>query len=392
MFSCDALTPSLCSLTVREGTLQVRGLNLTYWKYSGSKKPTGEPIVMVHGGPGWSHHYMLPLKQQACRGRDVYFYDQMGAGLSERPVPSAKAAAPWLFDLSYYAEELTALIAHLGLTRHHVLGSSWGTIVAQLYALTHPTGLSSLVLSGPLSDSQLYIRSQWDEAEGNLGSLPPFVQRTLKSLDAAGRYDSAEYVAIARALTPFFTVRTTPAPDCFETANNLMNSEIYIGVQGASEFTIGGVLKHWNITGQLPALGHLPTLLTYGRYDTMRPPLIRAMARALRNARTVELPHSGHCSMIDDPGLMNDAIDSFLLCVELGACSKRVAHEPSYHVTGAFLQVESAPARVPPVGMSPIALMTAATAIFVGGASAGFLMARRAPPHQLLPSPAPRLL
>jgi len=150
--TCDEITPDLCELRQTNDSLVVKGLRLNYWRFEASP-PSGLanerlPIVMVHGGPGWSHDYLLPLKQQACRGRTVYFYDQVGAGVSERPV-SAKASAPHLFDIDYYPEELAALIRHLGLRRFHVLGSSWGTIVAQLFALgPNSGGLAGLVLSG----------------------------------------------------------------------------------------------------------------------------------------------------------------------------------------------------------------------------------------------------
>ncbi|EOD21055.1 hypothetical protein EMIHUDRAFT_208184 [Emiliania huxleyi CCMP1516] len=309
--TCDEITPDLCELRQTNDSLVVKGLRLNYWRFEASP-PSGLanerlPIVMVHGGPGWSHDYLLPLKQQACRGRTVYFYDQVGAGVSERPA-SAKASAPHLFDIDYYPEELAALIRHLGLRRFHVLGSSWGTIVAQLFALgPNSGGLAGLVLSGPLSDATLYIRSQWDPTEGIVGAmLPAFAQRRLRALDAARDFGSAEYRALAKAMRARFTVRTYPPPDCYTRASGLMNDEIYVGIQGASEFTIGGVLAGWNITARLPALGALPTLLTAGRFDTMRPPLLRAMAAAIPNSRTLVLPHSGHCSMIDDPKLMND--------------------------------------------------------------------------------------
>ena len=89
--------------------------------------------------------------------------------------------------------------------------------------------------------------------------LPPFVQRRLRALDAARDFGSAEYRALAKAMEARFTVRTYPPPDCYTRASGLMNDEIYVGIQGASEFTIGGVLAGWNITARLPALGALPT-------------------------------------------------------------------------------------------------------------------------------------
>ena len=133
LFTCDSLTPDLCALNVEEASVTVRGLQLRYWEYVAAE-PKGRveaadaeaaklPIIMVHGGPGWAHDYMLPLKQQACRGRRTIFYDQVGAGRSERPA-MANVSAPHLFDLAYYPEELASLAGHLGLTRFHDLGSS----------------------------------------------------------------------------------------------------------------------------------------------------------------------------------------------------------------------------------------------------------------------------
>ena len=79
------------------------------------------------------------------------------------------------------------------LGRFHLLGSSWGTVVAQLYALQTPPPpqLASLVLSGPLSDGQLYINSQWDEVEGGLGTLPLFTQQRIRVVTVAPRTGAA---------------------------------------------------------------------------------------------------------------------------------------------------------------------------------------------------------
>ena len=118
-------------------------------------------------------------------------------------------------DPAYYSEiELPELLQHWELERFHLLGHSWGTILAQLYSLNAKKGskLDSLILSGPLSDSQHYIEAQWDPEEGSLGSLPPFVQQRIQDLERRKAYDSKEYQALDSVLTTFFTLRTAPAP------------------------------------------------------------------------------------------------------------------------------------------------------------------------------------
>ncbi|CAE7252665.1 pip [Symbiodinium natans] len=322
--SCDALLryafPDLCDLEVVPGTIQVRGLRLAYWRYSRrGEKPVPQklPLLMVHGGPGFGHNYMLPLKQQACRGREVIFYDQMGAGASAQP---DLHKAPWLLTVDYYVEELRTLVTALGWKQFHLVGSSWGTILSQAYAFTQDPRLRGVVLSGPLSDGDLYWHSQWDETDGNLGSLPFFVQATLWKLQTKKGLSSKLYAAEDEILTSFFTTRTTPVPDCFNAAKPTSNTsmEIYVGMQGASEFVFSGVLGGFNYTPRLPQIAN-PVLLTFGRYDTMRPPVVDALYRNLPRVWKAMMPRSGHCSMIDDPRLMNDVVGEFFEREEAGS-------------------------------------------------------------------------
>lgn len=326
-WTCDQLTPDLCpDLTVVEsGKVPIRdGVFVQYWKYGSNttKSSSGIPIIVAHGGPGMTHNYMIPLKQQACRsaGRPVYMYDQAGCGASTLPpnITNVTMDLPFLLDMDYYAtEELPKLITYWDLKRYHLLGNSCGSMLAQYFALQkeRPKGLVSMVLSGPLSDGDLYIKSQWDPDVGNLGSLPPFVQDRLSDLGRQEAYDSAEYQAIASALSTFFTIRTTPAPDCWEAAENGTNQEIYVGMQGPSEFSFGGTLAHFNKTPELPTL-EVPILLTSGQFDTMRPPVVDAMYQTIPNVEWTMFQHSGHVSMIDDAGTMNNVVDDFLNRVE----------------------------------------------------------------------------
>lgn len=324
--SCDDILrfafPDLCDLQVVQENITVRGLRLAYWRYSaanGTGSGRGKvPVLVSHGGPAWGHNYVLPFKQQACRGREVVFYDQVGCGLSAIP-PEPRRTAPWLFTVDYYIEEVRALANALGWDAFHFIGHSWGTYVGQVYGLQHDPRLKGLVLAGPLSDPQLYIRSQWDRRAGSLGTLPFYTQHVLRKLDSLQAYDSPLYSAEDKSLTAFFTVRTVPTPDCFLTsAMNMLSKtskEIYVGMQGASEFTMSGVMSALNLTGRLGQIPN-PVLLVSGKFDTMRPPTVDAMYRNLPRAWWAEMPRSGHCTMTDDPQLTNNVVGEFLDGVE----------------------------------------------------------------------------
>ena len=319
VYPCLELTPDLCPLQVEQGTLRIRGIHVTYWKYYyddyDDKEHTdqGLPIVAIHGGPSYTHNYMLPLQQQACRhrGRAVYFYDQAGCGASlpdEGKNFSAAEDYPWLLDTAYYATvELPALLEHWKLEKFHIIGNSWGTMLAQFYALhvsstthsstaprTRTSELASMVLSGPFSDSQAYIQAQWDPVDGSLGNLPPYLQRRIHTLEALQAYDSEEYKALNTVLTGYFTLRTEPVPDCWLAAEAGANPEIYVAMQGPSEFAMSGVLAHVNLTARLPEI-QVPVLLSHGRYDTMRPSVVRVMEQALPYAQRLYLERSDTC-------------------------------------------------------------------------------------------------
>lgn len=314
--------PDLCPLEVTKGSLRIRGLELAYWRYHAPGiSPRRDPVLTVHGGPAFAHNYLLPLQQLACRGHDVVFYDQVGCGESSVP-EDPRHEAPWLFTIDYYFEEVRALVANFNWQSFHLLGHSWGTIVSQAFALQQDPRLRAVVLVGPLADAQLYIRSQWDKKVGSLGSLPSYTQHVIKELEKAEAYDSPLYGALDSVLTDFFTVRTLPTPDCFQkSAGGMANAgtkQIYVGVQGASEFTLAGVLTNLNLTGQLPSV-HNPVLLVRGEFDTMRPPTVDAIYESLPLAFRAAIPHAAHCSHIDEPRLVNDIAAEFLRRAEGGA-------------------------------------------------------------------------
>jgi len=323
-WKCEDLTPDTCELHVTSGSLEIKSIPVRYWRYTSPSPSTNDDIkhsiVILHGGPSFTHSYLLPLKQLACRGAEVIFYDQAGCGSSSYRNISLEEH-PHLLDPAYYSEhELPRLIEHWNITKYHILGHSWGTMLAQLFALNsanklEDAELQSIILSGPLSDSKSYIEAQWDEREGNLGSLPPFVQKRIHSLEADSDYESEEYQTLNDVLTTFFTLRTAPAPDCFLEALDGVNKQIYDGMQGPSEFQMAGTLSDFNVTGRLHEID-VPVLLTAGKYDTMRPSIVETMQQQMAFSESIEFPHSGHVSMIDDAGLMNDAIADFLKRVE----------------------------------------------------------------------------
>lgn len=109
--------------------------------------------MVLHGGPGAPHDYLKPLAALS-QDRPVVFYDQLGCGRSDRP-------AGFTGSVRHFVAELHQLRTELGLGQLHLLGQSWGTMLAVSYLLEHGTaGVHRLVLSGPYLSTAAFMADQ----------------------------------------------------------------------------------------------------------------------------------------------------------------------------------------------------------------------------------------
>ncbi|XP_075256925.1 proline iminopeptidase-like [Convolutriloba macropyga] len=311
-FTCSDIVEKMSDcrkLTETRGSFEVRGIKITYWVYEDQENlnPTMDPVILIHGGPGDPSLYMEPLKQLACRGRKVIRYDQDCVG--ESFVANVTENAPFLLDLDYYPKELYALIDHLGLKSYHVLGHSWGTIVGQEFAMTEPKGMSGLILVGALSSGKFYIESQRKERHS---TLPPHLQKILKQFEETGEFDSPLYAAVNEYLRGLWSTRLIPVPDCVEKAFARTNQEIYVAINGASEFTMSGTLWDWDVTGKVDG-NKYPTIVIGGEFDTMTYDCLKKVADGIENSELKIIPNAAHMCFIDFPDLFMDIAQEFMI-------------------------------------------------------------------------------
>jgi proline iminopeptidase len=102
----------------------------------------GPPVVVLHGGPGAHHDYLLPGFDRLAHGRTLVYYDQRGGGRS--PV-SRDVPVGWREQVA----DLEALREQWALQQLAIVGYSWGGLLALLYALEHPGRVSHLALVSP---------------------------------------------------------------------------------------------------------------------------------------------------------------------------------------------------------------------------------------------------
>ena len=284
-------------MPVEEGRIPFRGHET--WFRSVGDGP-GVPLLCLHGGPGSTHLGLTPLEQLGHERR-VVLYDQLGSGNSSQP------SDPSLWTLELFLAELANVLEALDLDRVHLLGHSWGGMLAQEYALTQPDGLVSLVLSSTLSSAAL-----WREESLRLrAALPPEISDPLDTHEAAGTTDDPEY---ERAIFEFLhrhLCRLDPWPPIVEEAIRSTNLEVYKTMWGPSEAHPTGVLAGWDVTSRLGEI-RVPALVLCGRYDEATPLQAETIVKGLSDAELVIFEESAHMAPVEEPERYLATVRTFL--------------------------------------------------------------------------------
>jgi proline iminopeptidase len=289
----------------KEGYIPVTGGRVWY-RVVGTG--SGLPLLALHGGPGANSGYLEPLTALADE-RPVIFYDQLGGGKSDRP------NNPNLWVLDRFAEELMQVRDALNLTRFHLCGHSWGTMLAVEYALDQSVGLVSLILAGPVLSVPRYVQ----DANALKRELPCKVRETIEHLEVAGTTDTPEYQAASGEWMRRHLCRNEPILEGLlkglgDPVSGI-NSQVYNTMQGPSEFAITGNLKDFDRTIPLSEI-KVPTLFTCGRYDECTPGATAWYHSLMPGSEMIVIEQSAHMTHLEEPELYVQTARDFLHKVE----------------------------------------------------------------------------
>jgi proline-specific peptidase len=288
-------------MEAREGYVRV-GAHRIWYRSVGSG---GIPLLVLHGGPGYPHDYLITLEGLAGEGRHVVFYDQLDCGRSDRP------GDPNLWHISYFVDELAAVRAALGLDRIHLLGQSWGGMLALEYALGQPAGLNSLILAST-SASMPFWRA---EAERLRATLPAGVQEVLRRHEDAGTTDSSAYQEAMIEFHRRYDCRIYPWPDPYKRAEERAGLDVFHAMNGPSDFHITGTLRDWDRTSRLGEI-RVPTLITCGRFDEATPAMADALHQGITGSDFTVFEHSAHQAHLEETEHYLRTVEAFLARVE----------------------------------------------------------------------------
>jgi L-proline amide hydrolase len=288
----------VAAMKAREGYVDFRG-HRTWYRFVGDLNSPVTPLLALHGGPGSTHNYFGPLEGLATK-RPVVLYDQIGCGKSERP-----SDIEWSVDV--FRDELAAVRDQLGLERVHLLGTSWGGMLAQEHVLSGATGVVSLILSSTLANLAL-----WNEEQLKLrNALPPEVVEVLDRHEAAGTFDDPEYEeAMEVYYDRHFYRGPQPRPE-LDAMDKGRAPDVYHAMQGPNEWTTTGALKDWDTRDCLHDID-VPTLVVRGAYDMCTAPIAAELVDGIPNAREVVLEHSSHTPVLEETDRYLEVVSSFI--------------------------------------------------------------------------------
>jgi proline iminopeptidase len=265
-----------------EGFLE-RPVGRTWYRVTGAGGRT--PLVCLHGGPGSTHNYFRPLERLADERR-IVLYDQLGCGRSDRPEHE--------WSLAVFTEELDRLREHLDLDRVHLLGTSWGGMLALEHAFAHPESVHGLILSSTLACADEWVVE---------------VKRLRDAID--GEDDDAVLAEFERR--HFFRGESEPLE--LARMREEKSPAVYEAMWGRNEWTMTGALGGWDVRARLGEL-KMPTLILRGAHDLSTPAISKTLTTGIPHAREIVFEESSHTPVLEETERYLRTVREFLYEVE----------------------------------------------------------------------------
>ncbi|HEX7973971.1 MAG TPA: proline iminopeptidase-family hydrolase [Anaerolineales bacterium] len=284
---------------MESGTIDSNGISI-YYEIEG----VGEPLLLLNGGPGFSHEYLQELVALAPLARLV-FYDQRGTG------KSGKAGAGQ-YTIQANVEDLENLRRALGLGACRILGHSWGGMLAQAYTLAYPQNVTRLILANTFSsaaDVNLTLRRM-------RAAVPPEVQAIYEKYEREGLYNGRnsypdEYQAASDiAYEPVYM--SIEPPEYVKDSFAKLAYDVYREMWGEeTEFRLTGTLAAFNAEPRLGEL-RIPVLVIVGAQDMPTVEMAAKTARLIPNARLEVFEHSRHFPFLEEREKFLKVVGDFL--------------------------------------------------------------------------------
>jgi len=288
-----------------------------YYTVNGAKLWTvtsgtgSDPLIIIPGGPGGNHlSYRVFDSLTIGTNIQVIYFDAFGRGKSD----TAKDAKEYSLDRDI--EDIEGLRKAMHLDRISLLGHSYGSLVAQGYAVKYGAHLSHLIIADGFHSFVMWQEND-DNSNHEIKTNYPEVWEELMKIREAGAISSDQLHQDIYGQVPYgflyaynpekFTGRRSkPYPNPF-------NAKLYYQMVGKDgDFIVGSDIGNFDFRQQLKDL-KMPVLIIAGRYDRVAVPWMQVKYKTYcPQAKFVMFEKSGHNPQVEEPGKEFPLIKDFL--------------------------------------------------------------------------------
>ncbi len=277
-----------------QGVKEINDTKL-YYKIIGN----GEPILIVHGGPGLSHDYFLPSLKSLSDKHKLIFYDQRASGKSDLNIN------PKSITLDNFIKDIDELRKIFGIEKLNLMAHSWGGILAMKYAIMYPDNIKSLILVNSVgASSEITTLS-------NLELAKRFTQKD--SIRRVEIFNSEEFQK--RSINSIESLMKIGIKHQFYNKTyldslNLSLNENYMTTSQLLQ-NLAKDLSDFDFHSDLKTI-RCPTLLIYGNYDPLTSLAGVKIHELIDNSELIVLDECGHFPFIEKQNEFNEVLTNFL--------------------------------------------------------------------------------
>lgn len=286
------------SIPIEEDFIKVKDAELYYMVVG-----KGEPVVILHGGPGFDHIHMLPMSELA-KDYKVIFYDQRATGNSTGNTDDIS------ITVDNFVEDLEELRKKLNLEKMNVIGHSWGAALGMYYGIKYPDNLKTLILLAPSASAKIF--DQYFKNIQNNTSLQDNL--ALKQIEQSEAFENKEVEAVQKyyqiSTKPLFFDQSLVSRLDFSFAKNTAKN------QGVVAALLMKNLGNYDIHDELSAI-KCPTLIVNGDSDPLPIEAPYKVHKHIPQSKFVVLKNTGHFMFVESPDELFSIISDFLKDVKM---------------------------------------------------------------------------
>ncbi|MCE2717028.1 MAG: proline iminopeptidase-family hydrolase [Pseudomonadota bacterium] len=297
LVGCATSTYKLPEAPVKQGYVAMQDGKLFYQIVG-----KGDPLIILHGGPGLDQGYLLPHMATLAKKHQVVFYDQRGSGRSTFPHIDEQH-----ITTDQFVEDLESLRKALGFAKITLVGHSWGGFLAMKYAIKYSTNLNKLVVmnSLPITSSGIH-----DLVEAVEERVKPSAEEIEKTLDS-DEFEAGDPDTVSRYYRLYFKHYIYNPQDLAKINMQLEPQGTATGVVVSEILEEEIFTKYIDLTSSLKKL-KIPTLIIQGEQDVVPMHTAKEISKAIKGSKLVVLKQCGHAPFIEKPQEWLEVVEAFL--------------------------------------------------------------------------------